>query len=80
MLCHHAIGSSSLVDAFRRAIVQGDIGCRGLVASGCFVAAVVPALLADALSLRLLGLPMIDTLSPMLLEACLVVFAVPLHC
>jgi hypothetical protein len=28
----------------------------------------------------LLGHPRADTLSPMLLEACLVAFAVPLHC
>jgi hypothetical protein len=64
----------------RCATIQTDIGCRGLFASGCFVAVVISAPLADALPPRLLGHPRADTLSPMLLEACLVAFAVPLHC
>ena len=64
----------------RCATVQVDIGRRGLFSSGCFAAVVVPAPLVDALPPRLPGHPRADTLSPMLLEACLVAFEVPLHC
>jgi hypothetical protein len=57
------------------------LGRRGLFASGCFIVVVVPAPLADALPpRRLSGFPRVDALPPMLLEACLVVFAVALHC